>query len=150
MRMGRPIPELVLTTQEQETLLRWAGRLKSAQALAQRARLVLACAAGKSNTAVSREMRLTMRTIGKWRSRFVVHRLEGLLDEPRPGAPRRIGDADVERVLTLTLEATARSSAAAPQDEAAARRNSEWPYRRIMRAYARLLAPPAQETTVES
>jgi transposase len=110
MRMGRPIPELVLTTEELETLQRWARRPKPAQALAQRARLVLACAQGKSNTAVSREMDLTLQTIGKWRSRFVVHRLEGLLDESRPGAPRRIGDADVERVLTLTLEATPRDA----------------------------------------
>jgi transposase len=110
MRMGRPIPELVLTTEERETLQRWARRPQSAQALAQRARLVLACAQGKSNTAVSREMDLTLQTIGKWRGRFVVHRLEGLLDEPRPGAPRRIGDADVERVLTLTLEATPRDA----------------------------------------
>ena len=110
MRMGRPVPELVLTTEEQETLQRWARRPQSAQALAQRARLVLACAQGKSNTAVSREMHLTLQTIGKWRSRFVVHRLEGLLDEPRPGAPRRIGDAAVERVLTLTLEATPRDA----------------------------------------
>src|ERR1700737_2088813 len=110
MRMGRPILELVLKTEELETLQRWAGRPKSAQALAQRARLVLACAQGKSNTAVSREMDLTLQTIGKWRSRFVVHRLEGLLGEARPGAPRRLGDADVERVLTLTLEATPRDA----------------------------------------
>src|SRR3989304_2526258 len=107
MRMGRPLAELVLTAEEQETLLRWARRPKSAQALAQRARLVLACAQGESNTAVSREMGLTMQTIGKWRSRFVVQRLEGLLDEPRPGAPRRIGDSDVGRGVTLTLEAKA-------------------------------------------
>src|SRR3989304_1192435 len=78
MRMGRPLAELVLTAEEQETLLRWARRPKSAQALAQRARLVLACAQGESNTAVSREMRLTMQTIGKWRSRFVVQRLGGV------------------------------------------------------------------------
>ena len=110
MRMGRPIPELILTAEEQETLLRWARRPKSAQALAQRARLVLVCAQGKSNTAVSREMGLTLQTIGKWRSRFVVHRLEGLLDEPRPGAPRQIGDTAVERVLTLTLETTPRDA----------------------------------------
>jgi hypothetical protein len=70
MRMGRPIPELVLTKEELETLQRWARRPQSAQALAQRARLVLACAQGKSNTAVSREMDLTLQTIGKWRSRF--------------------------------------------------------------------------------
>ena len=65
MRMGRPIPELVLTTEEQQTLERWARRPKSAQALAQRARLVLACAPGKSNTVVSREMKWTQQTVGK-------------------------------------------------------------------------------------
>ena len=63
MRMGRPIPELVLTTEEQETLGTVGARPKSAQALAQRARLVLACAQGKTNTAVSREMRLTSRRL---------------------------------------------------------------------------------------
>src|ERR1700730_10166180 len=87
MRMGRPIPELVLTTEEQQTLERWARRPKSAQALAQRARLVLACAQGKSNTVVSREMKWTPQTVGKWRSRFMARRLDGLLDEPRPGDP---------------------------------------------------------------
>ena len=70
----------------------------------------LVCAQGKSNTAVSREMGLTLQTIGKSRSRFVVHRLEGLLDEPRPGAPWQIGDTAVERVLTLTLETTPRDA----------------------------------------
>ena len=110
MRLGRPIPELILNTEEQETLQRWARRPKSAQALALRARVILACAAGKTNTQVSAELRLSKPAVGKWRSRFVVHRLEGLLDEPRPGAPRRIGDADVERVLTLTLEATPRNA----------------------------------------
>ena len=110
MRMGRPIPELVLTTEEQQTLERWARRPKSAQALAQRARLVLACAQEKSNTVVSREMKLTQQTVGKWRSRFMARRLDGLLDEPRPGAPREISDAAVERVLTLTLESTPRDA----------------------------------------
>ena len=110
MRMGRPIPELVLTPEEQQTLERWARRPKSAQALAQRARLVLACAQGKSNTVVSREMKWTQQTVGKWRSRFMARRLDGLLDEPRPGAPREISDAAVERVLTLTLESTPRDA----------------------------------------
>ena len=110
MRMGRPIPELVLTTEEQQTLERWARRPKSAQALAQRARLVLACAQGKSNTVVSREMKWTQQTVGKWRRRFMARRLDGLLDEPRPGAPREISDAAVERVLTLTLESTPRDA----------------------------------------
>jgi len=104
MRRGRPIPELVLTAEERETLQRWASRPKTAQALALRARIVLACAEGKSNTEVSARMRLSMPTVGKWRGRFVARRLDGLLDEPRPGTPRRIRDAHVERVLTVTLE----------------------------------------------
>jgi transposase len=95
-----------LTDEEQESLQRWARRPKSAQALALRARLVLACAQGKTNTQVSAEMRVSQPTVGKWRRRFVARRLEGLLDEPRPGVPRRISDAQVERVLTVTLEST--------------------------------------------
>ena len=106
MPRGRPVPELRLTDEEQESLQRWARRPKSAQALALRARLVLACAQGKTNTQVSDEMRVSQPTVGKWRRRFVARRLEGLLDEPRPGVPRRISDAQVERVLTVTLEST--------------------------------------------
>src|ERR1700752_2954445 len=110
MRMGRPIPKLVLTTEEQQTLERWARRPKSAQALAQRARLVLACAQGKSNTVLSRGMKWTPQNVGKWRRLLMARRLDGLLDEPRPGAPREISDAAVERVLTLTLESTPRDA----------------------------------------
>jgi len=106
MQRGRPVPILSLSTQEQETLLRWAGRRKTAQDLALRARIVLACAQGKSNTVVSRSLGLSQPTVGKWRGRFVGRRLDGLLDEPRPGAPREITDAEVERVITLTLEST--------------------------------------------
>jgi len=106
MQRGRPVPILSLTTQEQETLLRWAGRRKTAQDLALRARIVLACAQGKSNTVVSKSLGLSQPTVGKWRGRFVGKRLDGLLDEPRPGAPREITDAEVERVITLTLEST--------------------------------------------
>lgn len=106
MAIGRPIPPLTLTPDERETLERWVRRPKTAQALAQRARIVLACAAGKTNTIVARELKLANATVGKWRGRFVERRLDGLLDEPRPGAPRKINDADVERVLTLTLETT--------------------------------------------
>ena len=104
MQRGRPIPKLILTAEERETLRRWARRPKTAQALALRARIVLACADGKSNTEVSGEMGLCKPTVGKWRSRFLSQRLDGLLDEPRSGAPRRISDAQVERVLTVTLE----------------------------------------------
>lgn len=106
MRMGRPKLVLILTPEEQETLERWARRPKSAQALAQRARIVLVCAQGKSNTTVAAELGWGAHTVGKWRARFVARRLDGLLDEPRPGAPRQINDTQVERLITLTLEST--------------------------------------------
>ncbi len=102
MRTGRPIPPLTLTEDERDTLERWARRPTTARALAERARLVLECAAGQTNTVVARDLRLTKQTIGKWRTRFLGQRLDGLLDEPRPGAPRRITDDDVERVMRVT------------------------------------------------
>jgi len=108
--LGRPIPPLILNREERQTLENWARRPTSAQALAQRARVILACARGKTNTVVAQEMRLTQPTVGKWRSRFLARRLEGLLDEPRPGAPRRISDAEVERVMRLTLETQPREA----------------------------------------
>src|SRR5688500_12537981 len=106
MAIGRPIPPLTLTPDEREALERWVRRPQTAQALAQRARIVLACAAGKNNTMVARDLHLAKATVGKWRTRFVERQLDGLLDEPRPGTPRQISDAEVERVLTLTLETT--------------------------------------------
>ena len=72
--------------------------------MAQRARLILGCTAGKTNTRVAHDLRLTKQTVGKWRTRFLAQRLDGLLDEPRPGAPRTVSDAGVEAVLTRTLE----------------------------------------------
>jgi transposase len=102
--LGRPIPGLSVTEAEREALDRWHRRPTTAQALAQRARIILVCAEGKTNTVVASELGVTKQMVGKWRSRFVEHRLDGLLDEPRPGAPRQISDADVERVITLTLE----------------------------------------------
>lgn len=104
MARGRPKVELVLTDEERETLQRWSRRPKSSQFLALRSRIVLACGRGLTNTQVARELKVTMPTVGKWRQRFVLKRLDGLLDEPRPGAPRKISDADVERVVTKTLE----------------------------------------------
>ena len=87
--IGRPIPVLTLTDEERAMLERWARRPTTAHALAQRARVVLACAHGQTNTRVAHELRLTKQTVGKWRSRFLAARLDGWLDEPRPGAPRR-------------------------------------------------------------
>ncbi len=104
MSLGRPIPELIVTVDERETLERWCRRPTTAQALAQRARIILDCAEGKTNTVVAAELGVTKQMVGKWRARFVEQRLDGLLDEPRPGAPRQISDDDVERVITLTLE----------------------------------------------
>ena len=104
--MGRPIPPVMLQVEERETLEQWARRPKTAQALALRARIILGCADGHSNTAVAAGLRISKPTVGKWRSRFLEQRLEGLLDEPRSGRPRTVADADVERVLALTLETT--------------------------------------------
>jgi transposase len=104
MRTGRPIPPLTLTAGERETLERWTRRPSTAQALAQRARMMLGCAAGKTNTRVAREMRVTKQTVGRSRTRFLADRVDGLLDKPRPGAPRTVTDAQVEAVLTRTLE----------------------------------------------
>ena len=89
---------------DREALERWIRRPRTAQALALRARVILACESGGSNTAVARDLGLDRSTVAKWRARFVERGLDGLLDEPRPGAPRTITDTDVERVITLTLE----------------------------------------------
>jgi transposase len=106
MRTGRPIPELMVSADERETLHSWARRPKSAQALALRARMILRCAEGLTNTQVAGHFQVRIATVGKWRQRFVDRRLDGLLDEPRPGAPRKVSDRDVERALTMTLEST--------------------------------------------
>jgi transposase len=106
MRRGRPKRLLLLTPEERATLERWARRPKSAQALAPRARIVRVCAQGKSNTAVAAELGGGAHPVGKWRARFVARRLDGLLDEPRPGAPRQITDTQGARVITWTREST--------------------------------------------
>ena len=105
-RTGRPKAELVITEQERSELERLAGRSRSARTIAFRAKIVLRCAEGLSNAAVSRQLRATPHTVGKWRRRFVEQRVEGLLDEPRPGAPRQIGDEKIEEVIVKTLETT--------------------------------------------
>jgi transposase len=104
MRTGRPKKHLILTNEEREKLEQWARRPKSAQRLALRSRLVLGCAAGLSNQVVARQYGVSAHCVGKWRERFRRERLEGLADEPRPGAPREIADAQVEAVVTRTLE----------------------------------------------
>ena len=108
--LGRPKAELVLTDDERETLGRWVARRKSSQQLALRSRIVLECATGANNSEVAERLGVSRPTVGKWRSRFIQHRLDGLTDEPRPGAPRKITDEQVEKVLTDTLETTPKNA----------------------------------------
>lgn len=109
-KRGRPSTQIELSQSEREALEGFVRRRKTGRALAQRAAIVLACAAGKSSTEVAAQERVTRATVCKWRVRFAAARLEGLLDEPRPGTPRKITDQDVERVVTLTLETTPRGA----------------------------------------
>jgi DNA-binding CsgD family transcriptional regulator len=104
-RTGRPKAELVLTDDERRELERVARRSKSSQALALRCRIVLACAEpGATNIKVAAALGVSQPTVGKWRSRFVEHRFEGLADEPRVGRPPSISLDRVEQVLVDTLE----------------------------------------------
>jgi transposase len=95
---------LVLTGAERRTLENWVRRRSTAQGLALRARIVLACARGSSNVAVAARLGVSRTTVRKWRTRFLRDRLDGLPDEPRPGVPRTITDAQVEEVVVRTLE----------------------------------------------
>jgi transposase len=108
MRTGRPKQPLILTDEEQDRLQSLAHRARSQPLLARRARVVLACAEGLDNKTAARKLRASLGMVGKWRSRFLQARLEGLYDEPRPGAPRRVSDAEVEQVVIQTLESTPR------------------------------------------
>nr|WP_062339335.1 IS630 family transposase [Herbidospora sakaeratensis] len=104
-----PLPTavpIVLTDDERKQLLAWSRRPSSAQAIALRSRVVLACAdaSGTTNGSIAEGLGISRATVTKWRNRFAADRLEGLLDEPRPGRPRTITDAEVEKVITTTLE----------------------------------------------
>ena len=103
---GRPTAQIVLSDDERETLQRWARRPKTAQALALRCRIVLAAASGSTNQDIARQLSCHPVTVGKWRTRFASKRLDGLIDEPRPGQPRKITDDMVEQVIVTTLEST--------------------------------------------
>jgi len=108
MRTGRPKQSLIVTEEERERLESLAHRARSQALLARRARVVLACAEGLDNKTVAKKLRCCLGMVGKWRSRFLKARLEGLYDEPRPGAPRKVSDDQVEKVVIQTLESTPR------------------------------------------
>ena len=99
----RQIPKL--TADDRRELEYWTRNSATDESLALRARIVLGSAAGRSDSALAEELGSTRATVGKWRRRFLARGMEGLLDKPRPGAPRRVGDDDVERVVQETLEA---------------------------------------------
>ena len=101
--MGRPKAALTLSQDEKETLKGWIRRRKTHAALSLRAKIVLRCATGAANIDVAEELCISNLTVGKWRRRFVDHRLAGLLDEPRVGRPRTITDEDVVRAIDTTL-----------------------------------------------
>jgi transposase len=110
MRTGRPKTPLVVSREERKTLDSLAHRSRTAPQLARRARIVLACADGLDNKVVAKKLRMTPQTVGRWRNRFVADRLDGLYDEPRPGTPRKITDAQVEAIVIRTLESKPRGA----------------------------------------
>jgi transposase len=144
--MPSPIAvEVVLTGAEREQLESWVRRGKSAQALAQRSRIVLAAAEGLKNTEIAERFFLDHATVRKWRNRFAADRLEGLLDEPRPGRPRTVTDAQVEEVIVKTLESMPRDATHwSTRSMAAEVGLTQTAVSRIWRAFG--LAPHRQET----
>ncbi len=145
MPRGRPKIPLTLSDEEKLELERLTRRRKTAQAIALRAQIILACATGATNEAVAQELRITGNTVGKWRKRFIDKRLDGLFDEPRPGAPRKISDEDVERVITMTLESTPRDATHwSTRSMATAAGMTQTAVSRIWRAFA--LQPHRTET----
>jgi transposase len=142
---GRPKRELVLSETERERLKTLTMRRKTAQALALRARIVLACAEGIDNRTVASSLQVTEQTVCKWRARFVADRLDGLLDAPRPGAPRTIADAHVDAVIAKTLESVpAGATHWSTRTMAREMKLSQTAVSRIWRAFG--LQPHRQET----
>ena len=102
----REIP--TVSNDQRQQLQRWLRRQKTSQALASRARIILNSAEGHSDQAVAQMLSTTRATVGKWRRRFLRNGCDGLLDEPRSGTPRSIGDDEVEQVVVRTLESMPR------------------------------------------
>ena len=145
MAAGRPKAELMLHESEREQLQVWARRGKTAQALALRSRIVLACSEGADNSAVALKLAVTRQTVCKWRGRFLNERLDGLRDAPRSGAPRTIDDARVEAVIAKTLESQPKNATHwSTRTMAREAKLSQTAVSRIWRAFG--LQPHRQET----
>ncbi|WP_030548794.1 IS630 family transposase [Streptomyces albus] len=144
-RPGPKIPPLSVTDAQRAVLEGWVRRRSTAQALAQRSRIVLECAEGHSIMEVSRRLGASPDTVRTWRRRFIERGLDGLSDEPRPGVPRKITDADVERVIVKTLEEKPKNATHwSTRSMAAATGMSQSAISRIWRAFA--LAPHRSQT----
>lgn len=145
MQPGPRLKPLVIRPEDQAHLLTWSRRPKTAQALAVRARIVLLAAEGRSNSNIARQLPVTLRTVWKWRRRYLDQGLDGLLDEPRPGTSRKLSDEQVERVLSRTLESQPQAATHwSTRDMAKARGLSQSSIGRIWRAFS--LAPHRSET----
>ena len=110
MGRGRKLPVLTLTEEDRETLRGWSGRRKTAQALALRSRIVVRAAEGGSAAIIAAELKICPATVRKWWHRFNEAGVDGLLDEPRPGQPRKLSDAQIEQVIARTLESKPRAA----------------------------------------
>ena len=139
------LPPIVLSAEERTQLEAWARRPTTAQGLAMRARIVLRCADGGDCLVIGKELRQHRGTVGRWRRRFLARRLAGLLDEPRPGAPRKITDERVDRVVALTLESKPKTATHwSTRLMAKASGESQTAVSRIWRAFG--LKPHLQDT----
>ena len=145
MALGRPLVSLTLEAEQREQLQSWSRRSKTAQALALRSRIVLLAADGLRNTEIARKQGCSLPTVGRWRQRFLDRGLDGLLDEPRPGTPRKLSDRQVEQVLTRTLQSQPQAATHwSTRDMAKACGLSQSTVSRIWRAFS--LAPHRSET----
>ena len=145
MKRGRPKPAITITEEQRQQLEDWTKRRTTAQALARRASIILLSLQGVNDVQIARRLHTTRETVGRWRRRFLLQGVDGLLDEPRPGAPRTIGDKERGRVVTLTLESKP-TDATQWSTRAMARRcgMSQTAISRIWRAFA--LQPHRSET----
>jgi transposase len=145
MRTGRPVAAITVTAEQRLELERWSRRPKTAQALAMRSRIILLAAQGGNNKSIAQKLSTTPHTVGKWRKRFQSAGNEGLLDEPRPGTSRKLGDQQVELVLARTLESQPEAATHwSTRDMAKACGLSQSSISRIWRAFS--LAPHRSET----